>query len=117
MCTYQCCGEPVCPAQTACLPVRALNDVLMALTAVTVVVGMRTVGILLVSALMVLPVGASKALTTSFHSLLIVGSAFGVGSVVVGLVLSRTLDTFAGGTIVLVASAAFLLASLVGRKR
>lgn len=99
------------------LPVRALNDVLMVLTAITVVVGMRTVGILLVSALMVLPVGASKALTTSFRSLLLVGSAFGVGSVVIGLVLSRVLDTFAGGTIVLVASAAFLLASLVGRRR
>jgi zinc transport system permease protein len=99
------------------LPVRALNDVLMVLTAITVVVGMRTVGILLVSALMVLPVGASKALTTSFRSLLFVGSAFGVGSVVVGLVLSRILDTFAGGTIVLVASAAFLLASLVSRRR
>lgn len=99
------------------LPVRALNDVLMVLTAITVVVGMRTVGILLVSALMVLPVGASKALTTSFRSLLLVGSAFGAGSVVVGLFLSRVLDTFAGGTIVLVASGAFLLASLVGRKR
>jgi zinc transport system permease protein len=61
------------------LPVRALNDVLMVLTAVTVVVGMRTVGILLVSALMVLPVGASKALTTSFRSLRMVGSAFGAG--------------------------------------
>jgi zinc transport system permease protein len=99
------------------LPVRALNDVLMVLTALTVVVGMRTVGILLVSALMVLPIGASKALTTSFRQLLIVGSAIGVSSVVAGLVLSRMIDTFAGGTIVLVASAAFLLASLVGRRR
>ena len=99
------------------LPVRALNDVLMALTATTVVVGMRTVGILLVSALMVLPVGAAKAVTTSFRSLLLVGSAFGVGSAVGGLVLARVFDTFAGGTIVLVASAAFLFASLLGRKR
>ncbi len=99
------------------LPVRVLNDVLMVLTAITVVVGMRTVGILLVSALMVLPVGAAKALTTSFRSLLIVGSTVGVGSVVAGLILARVFDTFAGGTIVLVASAAFLMASLVGRKR
>ena len=99
------------------LPVRSLNNALMVLTATTVVVGMRTVGILLVSALMVLPVGASKALTNSFRSLLLVASAFGLGSVVVGLVLSRVIDTFAGGTIVLVAAGAFLVASLFGRHR
>jgi zinc transport system permease protein len=96
------------------LPVRILNDVLMILTAVTVVAGMRTVGILLVSALMVLPVGAAKALTTSFRGLLLVASLLGASSAVLGLVFSRLFDLLPGGTIVLVTAVLFIVATLIG---
>src|SRR4051795_6828468 len=54
-------------ARVGGLPVNRLNLGLAALTAVTLVAGMRVVGILLVAALMVLPVGAAQRLTKSFR--------------------------------------------------
>jgi zinc transport system permease protein len=94
-------------SRVAGLPVRALNDVLAVLTAVTVVAAMRVVGILLVSALMVLPVGAAQAMSRSFRGLLRTASAVGAICVTVGLALSRIGDLRPGGTIVLLAAATY----------
>ena len=96
------------------LPVDALNATLAILTAVVVVASMRVVGILLVSALMVLPVGAAQAATRSFRQLAFSASAFGVSAVVIGLVVARTAGTVPGGTIVLVAGAEFVVATIAG---
>jgi zinc transport system permease protein len=94
-------------ARVAGIPVEGLNLLLAALTAVTVVAAMRVVGLLLVAALMVLPVGASRQLARSFRGSQAGAVAVGVGSVVVGLVLARAGGLAPGGTIVLVAAAAF----------
>ena len=94
-------------ARVAGLPVDLLNLGLAALTAVTVVVGMRAVGVLLVAALMVLPVGAAQRLTRSFASTMVVASAIGATSAVVGLAASRLWGLAPGGVIVLVAAAIF----------
>jgi zinc transport system permease protein len=72
-----------------------------------VVVGMRAVGVLLVAALMVLPVGAAQRLTRSFSSTMLVASAIGATSAVVGLAAARQWGLAPGGTIVLVAAAIF----------
>ena len=53
-------------ARVAGLPVRALNLLLAVTAAVTVTVAMRVVGLLLVSALMVIPVAAAQQLTRGF---------------------------------------------------
>ena len=103
-------------ARVAGLPVDRFNMLLAALVAVTVVAGMRVVGVLLVAALMVLPVGAAQRVATSFRMTMMTASAVGAGSVVVGLAAARLWDLAAGGTIVLVAAAAFALSSLVGRR-
>ena len=100
-------------AEVAGLPVRLLNDVFAVLTAVTVVASMRVVGILLVSALMVLPVGAAQALTHSFRGLLVASSAIGSVCVVVGLVVARVQGLAPGGTIVLLAAVAYASAALL----
>jgi len=94
-------------ARVAGLPVDALNLGLAALTAVTVVAAMRVVGVLLVAALMVLPVGSAQRLARSFAATLRWAVAIGVGSVVVGLAVARTGGLAPGGTIVLVAAALF----------
>lgn len=101
-------------ARVAGLPVDALNAVLASLVAVTVVAGMRVVGVLLVAALMVLPVGAAQRLARSFRATLLMASAVGALSAVVGLGAARAWALAPGGTIVLVAAAQFLLAALVG---
>jgi zinc transport system permease protein len=103
-------------ARVAGLPVDRLNLVLAALTAVTVVVGMRVVGVLLVAALMVLPVGTAQRLAGSFRATLVVAAAVGGLSAVVGLALARVWSLAPGGTIVLVSAALFLLAALGGSR-
>ena len=100
-------------AEVAGLPVRLLNDVFAVLTAITVVASMRVVGILLVSALMVLPVGAAQALTHSFRALLVASSVIGGVCVVVGLVVARVQGLAPGGTIVLLAAMAYASAALL----
>ena len=94
-------------ARVAGLPVDALNLGLAALTAVTVVAGMRIVGVLLVAALMVLPVGAAQRVTRSFASTMAVASAIGGASAVLGLAAARIWGLAPGGAIVLVAAAVF----------
>ena len=105
-------------ARVAGLPVDRLNLLLAGLAAVTVVAAMRVVGILLVAALMVLPVGAAQRLATSFKATLAIAAAVGAGSAVTGLGVARVGGLAPGGTIVLVAAAAFVVATLVtGRRR
>ena len=99
-------------SRVAGLPIGILNDVFAVLTAVTVVASMRIVGILLVSALMVLPVGAGQAISRSFRGLLLVSSAIGVFCVIAGLAAARLLDLRPGGSIVLLAAAAYGLAAV-----
>lgn len=105
-------------ARVAGLPVDAFSLGLAALSAVTVVAAMRVVGVLLVAALMVLPVGAAQRLARSFRGTLCWAMAVGVGSVTVGLVIARAAGLAPGGTMVLVAAAAFGLtvAVDVGRR-
>jgi zinc transport system permease protein len=102
-------------ARVAGLPVDALNLGLAALTAVTVVAGMRIVGVLLVAALMVLPVGAAQRLTRSFTATLLAASAIGAVSAVLGLVAARVWGLAPGGAIVLVAAGIFALTAVGSR--
>lgn len=106
-------------ARAAGLPVDALSLGLAALTAVTVVAAMRVVGVLLVAALMVLPVGAAQRVAGSFGATLRWSAAVGVGSVVLGLAVARAAGMAPGGTIVLVAAGVFALSAGfdVGRRR
>jgi zinc transport system permease protein len=104
-------------ARVAGLPVDGLNLGLAVLTAVTVVAGMRIVGVLLVAALMVLPVGAAQRLTRSFGATLLAASAIGAVSAVTGLVAARHWALAPGGTIVLVSAAIFTLTAVLTPRR
>jgi zinc transport system permease protein len=97
-------------AQASGLPVLGLNLLLAVVTSVTVVVSMRVVGLLLISALMVVPIAAAQVLATSFRSTAVIGATIGVVASVAGVAGSFYADTPSGGTIVLVAIAIFLLA-------
>ena len=104
-------------ARVAGLPVDALSLGLAALAAVTVVAAMRVVGVLLVAALMVLPVGTAQRLARSFRATLAWAVAVGTASVVAGLVAARAAGLAPGATIVLVAAGAFLAAAVGERAR
>jgi zinc transport system permease protein len=79
------------------------------MAALVVVVGMRVVGILLVSSLMVIPVAAAQLLRRGFRATLALAVAFSMISVLVGLVLAFSLDIAPGGTIVVTAVVIYLV--------
>ena len=103
------------------LNVRAYNLLVAVLAAVSVTVAMRTVGLLLVSALMVVPVATAQQLTRSFRTTLVAAMALGTLASVGGLLLSAFASFHArvapGPTIVLLALAGFALTWPLGRLR
>jgi zinc transport system permease protein len=101
-------------ARVAGLPVERLNDLTALFAAVTVVVGMRVVGVLLVAALIVVPVAGALPLARSFRACLATAVALGVASIWSGLAASFYLDLAPGATIVLAALALFALAHVGG---
>ncbi|MCU1399934.1 MAG: hypothetical protein JWN62_3043 [Acidimicrobiales bacterium] len=105
-------------ARASGLPVMRLNLLLASLSAFTVVVSMRVVGVLLVSALMVVPVAAAQLVARSFRMTFVIGIAIGVTVSLAGVLVSYYADTPSGGTIVLLAIAVFallLIAKNIGR--
>lgn len=98
-------------ARASGLPVVRLNLLLAVVTALTVVISMRVVGLLLISALMVIPVATAQLLTRSFRATLGLAVCLGVAAAVTGTAASYYADTPSGGTIVLLAIAGFALAS------
>ena len=100
-------------ARVAGLNVRFYNVLVAVLAAVSVTVAMRTVGLLLVSALMVVPVATAQQLTRSFRTTLVAAMALGTVASVGGLTLSAIASFHArvapGPTIVLLALAGFII--------
>ncbi len=101
-------------ARVAGLRVGAWNVLVSVLAAVTVTVAMRTVGLLLVSALMVVPVATAQQVTRTFRATLLGSMALGTIASVGGLLFSAYVDAAPGASIVLVALAGFTLAWPVG---
>jgi zinc transport system permease protein len=98
-------------ARVAGVPVAFLNVVLVVLAAVTIALSMRIVGILLIAALMVLPVSAASRVAWSMRSTLGISMVIGLACVLAGLSTAYYADLPPGGTIVLLAAGAFLVAS------
>lgn len=101
-------------ARVSGVPVRAYSILIAILAAVTITVAMRTVGLLLVSALMVVPVAASQQLTRSFRTTHFAAMGIGLVAALGGLVTSYQIETQPGPTIVLLALAIFAVAAFVG---
>ena len=105
-------------ARVAGLRVRAYNVLVAVLAAVSVTVAMRTVGLLLVSALMVVPVATSQQLTRSFRTTIATAMALGtlasVGGLVVATFASYQATVAPGPTIVLLALACYVIAWPIG---
>lgn len=102
-------------ARASGLPVRFLSLLIAVTAAMTVVVAMRAVGLLLVSALMVVPVAAAQQLTRGFRATIGLAVVVGVAAAVGGLWVSVDADIVPGPTIVLLAMAVFLGAVGAGR--
>lgn len=88
-------------AKASGIKTTRLDLLLAVLTSVTVVLGMKVVGILLVTALLVIPAGAGLLLATSFKQALFFSSLVAFLSVVLGLLAAFYLDLPASATVVL----------------
>ncbi|MFJ6214653.1 metal ABC transporter permease [Streptomyces sp. NPDC092296] len=108
-------------ARVTGLPVRLLNLMLAVTAAVTVTVAMRVVGLLLVSALMVVPVAAAQQVTRSFAATQALAVGIGVVVSLSGTTASYYQDLPPGPTIVVLAMVLFgligLLAVPLARRR
>lgn len=101
-------------ARVSGVPVRIYSVLIAVLAAVTITVAMRTVGLLLVSALMVVPVAAAQQLTRSFRTTHLAAMVIGLFAALGGVVASYEIDTQPGPTIVLLALTVFGVAALFG---
>jgi zinc transport system permease protein len=96
-------------ARTQGLRVRLYHIAVVSLAAVTVALAMRTVGLLLVSALMVIPVAAARNLVRGFTAGLWCAIGIGVATAVGGAAASFWVDAAPGAFIVLLAIGVFIL--------
>ena len=100
-------------AELSGVPVKLVNTIFTILTAVTVSVASRTVGALIVSSLMVVPVATAMVMARSYKQTVIWSVICAVAATIIGLFISYYVQLKPGGTIVLTAVVLFLLALLI----
>lgn len=92
------------------IPVRFIKSVFLVSMSVAIVVGIKIAGVILISALLVIPGAVAQLLTRRFQSMLVISSLVSVASTVVGLFASYIFDIAPGGAIVMVLSLCFAAA-------
>lgn len=101
-------------ARASGLPVRLLNITVAVMAALTVSVAMRVVGVLLVSAVMIVPVAAAQIVTRSFRTTMTLAMVIGVAVSVSGLSLTYAYPLSPGATIVMLAIGVYVVVSILG---
>jgi ABC-type Mn2+/Zn2+ transport system permease subunit len=104
-------------AEVTGVPAGKIYFLLISLVALTVVISIKVVGIVLVSALIVTPAAAAYQLSEDFRRVMALAVLIGVTSAIGGLLLSYALDTASGATIVLLATLFFFLSALASPRR
>ncbi|NIS59434.1 MAG: hypothetical protein GTO13_01645 [Proteobacteria bacterium] len=96
-------------ARASGIHAKWLDRLLAVLKAVPIVLGMNIVGVLLASALIVIPSAAGLQLAANFRHAIITSSIVATGSVIAGLIMACHWDLPASGVIVIVSFLCFLL--------
>ncbi len=104
-------------AEASGLPVALLYYALFTAVAVTVVLAVKVVGVVLASALLVIPAATALELSSNYRPVAVISVVSGVASSVGGLTLSYMLDIPSGASIVLVAAVLFAVAFSVSPRR
>lgn len=104
-------------AQVSGIPTRAINILFILLAAVAIALAIPIVGVLLVSALVVIPVITALQLKKSFKQTILWAELFSVVSVIAGIISSFYFDISPGGTIVLITIVIFCIVALWKRNK
>ena len=99
-------------AEAAGLPVRVIDVCFVAAVALTIVVGMQTVGVILVISMLVGPALTAYLLAKELHWTIAIGTLLGVSASIGGMYLSFHLDLPSGPAIAIVVFLQFFLALL-----
>ena len=100
-------------AKLSGVPVKRLNSVFTVMTAVTVSVAARTVGALMISSLLVIPVACSILLARSYFKTMIFSICFALFFTLSGLFISFYFNLKPGGVIVLIGTAVLFLLLII----
>lgn len=97
-------------AAAAGLPVAVFQYALLALIALTTVIAVQTIGVILVVALLITPAATAQLLVRSLPVIMLLGAAIGAASSLIGLYVAWHAEISASASIVLTATALFLVA-------
>ena len=104
-------------AQVSGVRVAWIEALLMGLLSLTILVTMRVIGTLLISALLVIPASIARMLTNSFARMLWISPIIGASTCFVGMNLSYFLDTSASATIILLDALVFVVVYAIAGTR
>ena len=104
-------------AQVSGVRVSLVEAMLLALLSLTILVTMRVIGTLLISALLVIPAASARLTTNSFSRMLWIAPLIGGVTCFVGMNLSYFLDTSASATIILLDALVFIVVYTVAGTR
>ena len=99
------------------LKVERYNTLLAILTALTIVLGMRMMGAMLISSLVIFPALTAMRLFRSFRGVVVCAAATSVACFCLGLTISFAFSTPVGATVVAADLAVFLTSCLIGLLR
>ena len=100
-------------AEVEGVPVRQLNMLMMVMIAATVAVAIQVVGVLLITALLVLPALAARSVARTPGQMVMLSMTFAVAAAMLGVVLAGQWDTPVGPTVIVVAVAGFVVTRLL----
>lgn len=100
-------------AKLSGVPVKMVNFIFTILTALTVSIASRTVGALIVSSIMVIPVACSMKFSSSYKMTVILSVIFAIAFTLTGLILSFYVALKPGGTIVLTGVVVLILSMII----
>jgi zinc transport system permease protein len=104
-------------AKVSGVRVELMNTLFMVSLAISIVISIRIVGIILVSALLVIPGATARLFAKGLLSMLLLSCLAGIVSVISGLLISYEYDIAPGASIVLASASIFFLSLLIKRKK
>jgi ABC-type Mn2+/Zn2+ transport system permease subunit len=104
-------------AEASGVPARQIFFLLLTLVALTVVVSLKTVGAILVFAMILIPASTAYQLTHSLATLTLYSATIGIFTSIAGVLISAFWDVPSGPAIVLLATTIFFIAVFFSPKR